>query len=250
MAKKSDKENSLDSADLENIDIDPKKDIFGNSGEKKSKKKKSKPRGKITVLKEPTKGYSMLDDIKESWLYRKKALGSKDGAARKYIDNNAEKVKPNQVQPGQLILFKYLNPKGKEELEYYDASPCTIFFGIFNTEDGERLLGFNIHYYPPKMRYRIMDKIFELYRPVYLKYFSQANEGLVDAFDYKFLVNELEKANLAFGVRMYIPSKMSVPRVIPTNMWKVAVFTEGWFKKKTRGQILGFWRQWKEKKAK
>lgn len=248
--------NTQGSSELDRIQLTPETDIHGNrvdervQEEKGGKTKGKKAKSNIILVKEPDKSYSMIKDIKESWLYRRKSLGTKDDYARKFIEDSAQEMKPSDIQPGQLILFKYLNPKGREELEYYDASPCTIFFGIVNTNEGERLLGFNIHYYPPKMRYRIMNKIFELYKPVYVKYFDKPNTGRMDAFDYKFLIRELEKAKLTFGVRMYIPSKMTLPKVITTNMWKVAVFTEGWFKKKTRGQILGFWNQWKEKNAK
>jgi hypothetical protein len=94
------------------------------------------------------------------------------------------------------------------------------------------------------MRYQIMDKIFELYRPVYTKYFVEGNRKEIDAFDYQMLVKQLQRANLGFGVREYIPSLIGEPVMVPANMWQVAVFTEGWFKKKTRQQIMKFWEKW------
>lgn len=200
----------------------------------------------IVVKDTAPKNYTIIKDIKESYLYNSKGV-NKDDSARKFIENNCEKVDKKNITPGQLILFKYLNPKNKEDLEYYDASPCTIFFGIFNSSLGKRVLGFNIHYYPPKMRYQIMNKIFKLYRPIYLKYFNSPNLKEIDAFDYKFLINELEKAKLTFGVREYIPKLMGNLKIIPTNVWKVAVFTEGWFKKATKAQIMRYWKEWKEK---
>lgn len=51
----------------------------------------------------------------------------------------------------------------------------------------------------------------------------------------------LEDNGAAFGVREYIPALCKDVRPIPPNMWKVAVYTEGWFKKRTREQIMKFW---------
>lgn len=185
--------------------------------------------------------FSMMDDIKSSPLYGKTG---RDGPARDFIKENAEPTNGNSIVPGQLIMFDYFEPATKEELEYYDAGPCTIFFNVFNTSKGQRVLGFNIHYYPPKMRYQIMNRIFEIYRPVYRKYFSEPQTKEFDAFDYETLISELNRANLGFGVRMYIPELMANLRIVPANMWKVAVFTEGWFKKMNRATIMKFWEKW------
>lgn len=203
--------------------------------------KKVSDRLNIKLKDEATTKYKMIDDIKKSPLYGKT---NRDDPARKFIAEHAKNQPKNAINPGQMIMFKYFQPKHEEELEYYDAAPCTIFFGTFNSKEGKRVLGFNIHYYPPKMRYQIIDKIFELFRPVYTKYFSEGNRRDIDSFDYQMLVKQLQRANLGFGVREYIPELIGDPMLIPANMWQVAVFTEGWFKKKTRQQIMNFWQKW------
>ena len=185
--------------------------------------------------------YKLISDIKKSPLYGK---SGRDAVARKWIEDNCEKAHKRKILPGQLIMFNYFEPKTKEDLEYYDAMPCTIFFNVVDTSQGKRVLGFNIHYYPPKMRYQIMNKIFEIYRGVFVKYFSVPNTSAVDAFDYRILIQQLDKANLGFGVRMYIPELIGDPYIITANKWQVAVFTEGNFKKKTRTQIMTFWSKW------
>lgn len=185
--------------------------------------------------------YKLINDIKNSPLYGKT---NKDEVARRWLEENCENVNRNHILQGQLIMFNYFEPKTKEELEYYDAGPCTIFFNVVNTKEGQRVLGFNIHYYPPKMRYQIMNKIFETYRGLFVKYFSEPNKTAMDAFDYRILIQELNRANLGFGVRMYIPELIGAPKIIPANKWQVAVFTEGHFKKKTRTQIMTFWTKW------
>lgn len=195
---------------------------------------------KISVQNRPNKHYKLINDIKTSKYYGHRAKRSQN--ARKEINENIEKSSKKQIVPGQLVMFNYFYPKTEEDLEYYDAMPCTIFFGIVNTQQGRRYLGFNIHYYPPKLRYIIMNKIFEIYRPVYIKYFNEGLTKEIDAFDYQYLVENLKKAKMDFGVRMYIPKLCGKPQVIPPKLWSTAVFTEGVFKKQTRAKIMNYWK--------
>ena len=186
------------------------------------------------------KRFKLSEDIKDNDLYRS---SKRDPKARKIIKENIDNAKKGDILPGQLLTFNYFNPKTKDELEFYDASPCTIFFGIFNSQQGKRVLGFNIHYFPPKLRYNIMDNIYEMYRPVYQKYFESGLSHELDAFDYSYLVDELDKYNMSFAVRMYDPKLIGDVRVIPPKWWATAIFTEGWFKKETRARILQLFKQ-------
>ena len=197
---------------------------------------------KIKLKQKVWSGYTMLHDIKTSELYGRGRV--RDQIARDFISDKAPLFKINDLVPGQMLLFNYFTPKTAEELEYYDASPCTIFFNIIDTTEGKRILGFNIHYYPPKMRYKVLDRIFDIFRGQLKENFTTVQDKAVSGFDYHFLLDELDKAGLGFGVRMYIPNLIGDCRGIPVNMWKVAVFTEGWFKKATRAAIMKYWEQW------
>lgn len=196
--------------------------------------------------------FSLINEVKKHPLANNV---DRDKKVRKAINlykkSNKDRLKSkNNITPGQLVLFKYINPKTKDELEYYDASPCTIFFGIFNSKEGKRVLGFNIHYFPPKIRFKIMDKIYKMYKPVYTKYFETGMPKELDAFDYKYLVDELQKHNLSFAVRMYIPNLIGDTTIIPPKMWADAMLTEGWFKKDTRAHIMKLFKQDSKKKNK
>lgn len=203
----------------------------------------SKASSKQTVMNIP-KSYSLIKEIKANKFYKKTGKAV-DPIARQRID---ESCKGRQIargaRAGQLILFHYNEPKTEEELEYYDASPCTIFFGTYKAKEGKRILGFNIHYYPREARFNIMDKIFQMYRPVYAKYFKSGIDKDLDAFDYHYLIDQLNNYGLGFGVRMYIPELASAPKIIPPEMWTTAVYTEGWFRKKTKAAIMQYWRHW------
>lgn len=192
----------------------------------------------------PNKNYSLIREIRQDDLY-KSNVSRRDSVARKIIEEECNVTGPKDAIPGQLISFNYFEPKWKEELEYYDAKPVTIFFGVFNTKDGQRIMGFNIHYYPPRIRFQIMDRIMEIWKPMYMKVWDEGLKGDLSHFDYKWLQMQLEKAGLGFGVRMYIPSLTGSIKVIPPRLWKKAVFTEGVFKKKTRELILDYWKKFR-----
>lgn len=218
-----------------------------------SSREKNAPKSKQTKNEGVSlKNFSIWKEVKKHPLYK---ISNRDKKARAMIDEYKEENKPklktkNFITPGQLVLFKYLNPKTKEELEYYDASPCTIFFGVFNSSQGKRVLGFNVHYFPPLLRYKIMDEIFRMYTPIYKKYFETGLPKDLDAFDYKYLTDELDRQNLSFAVRMYIPNLIGDTYIVPPKMWPTALMTEGWFKKETRAAIMNFFKKDAKSKGK
>ena len=193
----------------------------------------------------PPKNYNLLKDIRQDELYKSNVI-RRNKSARKIIEEKCtEDVnKVNSILPGQLIMFNYFEPKTKEELEYYDAQPCTIFFGVFMTKEHEkRVMGFNIHYYPPRIRYQLMDRVFEIYKSSYTKQWSKPLKKEIPVFYPELFIYQLQKAKLDFGIRMYIPKLMNTITPIPSSMWHKAVFTEGAFKKRTREAILNYWKQ-------
>ena len=218
--------------------VDKKKEILKaqvEEGEKSKKKPKKEPKEK------PPKDFRLLKAIREEKLYKNNVV-RRDSTVRRYVEKNLTVKGRPSILPGQLIMFDYFEPATKEELEYYDAMPCTIFFGIVNTENGKRVLGFNIHYYPPRIRYKVMDRIFEIFRPLYLKAWNDPLTKEIGHINYKMLLAQLHEAKLDFGVRMYIPNLMASVTPIPVANWPKAVLTEGHFKKETREQILNYWK--------
>lgn len=187
------------------------------------------------------KDFDMLKAIRSEKLY-KSNVQRRDVNSRKYIEENIEIKGKTSVLPGQLIMFNYFEPATKDKLEYYDAMPCTIFFGIVNTKNGKRVIGFNIHYYPPRIRFQLMNRIYEIFKPIYSKQFNTPLTEEMSYFNYKMLIDQLQKAKLDFGIREYIPNLMAKVTPIPVANWPKAVFTEGHFKKETREQILSYWK--------
>lgn len=187
------------------------------------------------------KDFDMLKAIRAEKLYKSNVI-RRDAGVRKFVDENYDiKGKP-AIMPGQLIMFNYFEPATKEKLEYYDAMPCTIFFGIVKTKNGPRVIGFNIHYYPPRMRYQLMNRIYEIFKPIYSKTFNEPLKEEMSYFNYKMLISQLQKAKLDFGIREYIPNLMAKIIPIPVSGWPKAVLSEGHFRKETRQQILNYWK--------
>lgn len=193
------------------------------------------------------KDFVMLKAIREERHY-KSNVRRRDISSRKYIEENLEKLDRSFALPGQLIMFNYFEPATKDKLQYYDAKPCTIFFGIIETKNGKRVLGFNIHYYPPRMRFQLINRIYEIFEPIYSKNFNKPMSTEIKYFNYKMLIEQLQKAKLDFGIREYIPSLMAQITPIPPAVWPKAVLTEGHFKKESRQQILSYWERWAAKK--
>lgn len=210
----------------------------------------AEPKGKKTKSPKPPKDFQLIKAIRgkkqkniegEASLYKANVV-RRDNTVRKFVDENVAITNAQPIYPGQLVMFNYFQPKTEEQLEYYDAMPCTIFFGIINTKEGKRVMGFNIHYYPPKIRFMVMDRIFDIFKPLYLESWDSPLNSEMSDFNYKMLIRQLQKAKLDFGIRLYIPQLMHKIEPIPPKYWQKAVFTEGRFKKKTREQILKFWR--------
>lgn len=204
---------------------------------------------KVTNIK-PGKDFQLIKAIRgkkqknnngEPSLY-KANIKKRDTSVRKFIDESVKIKNNSTVLPGQLVMFNYFQPKTEEQLKYYDAMPCTIFFGIVKTKEGPRVIGFNIHYYPPRIRYELMDRIFDIFKPFYLESWNGELESEISDFNYRMLIRQLQKAKLDFGIREYIPQLMHKIQPIPPKYWQKAVFTEGRFKKETRTQILNYWK--------
>lgn len=202
--------------------------------------KPQKPQRDFQLIKQ-IRGKDQPNVFGEKSLY-KSNVQVRDRKVRTFIDEHVDIKGKKTILPGQLIMFNYFEPKTKEELKYYDAMPCTIFFGIVQTPAGTRVLGFNLHYYPPRIRYELMDRIFDIYKPLYLKSWDKPLTQEMSYFNYRQLIQQLQKAKLDFGIRMYIPELMHKITPIPPKLFAKAVFTEGHFRKETREQILKYWK--------
>lgn len=185
-----------------------------------------------------------LDEAINNHPLAKRPTAIRSKLAYKEILHNAKLTK-KYLLPGQVVLFHYAEPKYKEELEYYDKTPFTLFLGITRTKDGNiREVGLNLHYYPPFSRARILTHTYNVFKPYFDKNFNEVT-GKPNTFISYDRLKHLMKTNLkiAFGIKMYIPVLRQASWLIPTRLLSTAIYTEGHFSKATLQQIFHFWRQ-------
>lgn len=191
------------------------------------------------------KTYSLLKEIREDPLYRAH-VDRRDMRARKIINEHGKAEAPGHLVAGNLYLMEYFYPKTEAQLDYYDAMPCSIVFGKFKTKKGEpRVLTFNIHYFPPRIRFQVMNKVMEIYQNIYKDEWKTGLGKDLSFLQYQQLIYLLKKAKLEFAVHEYIPKLIGDCIMVPPSLWHIAVFTEGRFKKQTRAAILKKWEHFK-----
>jgi len=153
---------------------------------------------------------------------------------------------PRYLVPGMFTIFGYRQPKYKEQLEYYDATPAVIFFGLTRTKDSNiREVGFNLHYFPPYTRGKIIATVYNVFRQYYDKYFNDVPSHPNHMLNYEILKNLLDRYGIGFGLRMYIPVLRGQTYVLPTRMVATMAYTEGHFNGATLGKIQRLWRKYK-----
>lgn len=157
------------------------------------------------------------------------------------------KMTNRYLLPGQCVIFNYLEPKFKDELEFYDRTPFVIFFGITRTKDGNiREVGINLHYYPPFARARIMRQIYRVFKSYFDKNFNDPSKKPNRFISWRALKHICRRnLHLAFGIKMYIPVLRADSYVVPTRLLASAFYTEGHFSKATLSQIRKFWRSYR-----
>ena len=153
---------------------------------------------------------------------------------------------PRYMLPGMFAMFGYRQPKYKEQLQYYDATPAVIFFGITRTKESTiREIGFNLHYFPPFARAKIINVVYNVFKAYYNKYFNEVPSRPNRFIDYNVLVRMLNKYGIGFGLRMYIPVLRGRTFILPTRMIPTLAYTEGHFNGATLGQIQRYWRKFR-----
>ena len=189
------------------------------------------------------KHYNLHQAIMQEKDYKSNVV-RRDKNSRKFFESNHVAADQSKLKIGSLYLMDYFEPKTEEQLKYYDAMPCTIFFGRVKNKQGEpRILGFNVHYYPPRIRFQVLTRIMSIFEPFYRKMWDKTKPDDLSYFDYNMLLYQLQKAKLDFGVRMYIPDLIGKCCLVEPQYWSKAVLTEGRFRKRTRDAILNYWKQ-------
>lgn len=144
--------------------------------------------------------------------------------------NNYNVVSANRFTPGYIYNFFYdpelKNAKfsnGKDVLQFYDTAPIVFCLGYLNTSFGERMIGLNISYFPPKFRIKFLDKIiskFDSKLSVNDKNLRERKPYYDIGVNYDIIKILMKDSGFQFTVRSYIPSRIkNKPLVIPPSKW-------------------------------
>jgi hypothetical protein len=99
-----------------------------------------------------TEGLQMSSREAYQWLLTKIAALRNPSVIAKTIKD--EELRPGRFKLGQLYYF-YYDPKGKDDLPYYDKFPLVLTLEKY--QDG--FLGLNLHYLPIKYRVAFIGKL-------------------------------------------------------------------------------------------
>jgi hypothetical protein len=148
-----------------------------------------------------------------------------------------EEARPNlynkvtNIDVGRMFMFFY-DPKHKETLPYYDRFPLIFIMEKYN--DG--FLGMNMHYLPPLLRARLMDRLYSIEKQDNVRKSKKLRST------YNLLNSAAKFQYFKPTVKRYLTSHVrSRMLYIPEEQWDIALFlpTER-FRKKKKNSV---WRE-------
>jgi len=170
---------------------------------------------KLTLLAKERSSSEMQMMSKQSldWLAQK--IAQLKGTASIPIGMSREKFRQvNDFRLGKLYCF-YYDPKGKEDLPYYDRFPMVLAIEKYN--DG--FLGLNLHYLPFNYRMAFLGKL--------LKFAIQGEPGEIDRLrvTYDILVASRRLKEFRPCIKRYLSGHIqSKILAIQPNEWDIAAF--------------------------
>lgn len=185
--------------------------------------------------------YDFKKDVKQDTLYNA-VLTKRDAGERRKLFRKYRGMSARNIKPGMLMMFNYNKPKTKEQLEFYDAKPVSLFFGRVRTDEGIRVVAFNIHMMPRHARVSFLNDILKEYDDFYKDNWSEIWTRTVKKFKFNRIMKIIDNNSLNYIVRMYIPDLMEGVKFIPPEGWAMASNTEGHFKKKTLQNVIKRWK--------
>lgn len=157
---------------------------------------------------------SKLSSRSLSWFRRKVKQATKgERVSTKSLMNRKDDL-TSRIMIGKMYHFRY-DPKLKNVLPYYDIFPLVIPIETYN--DG--FLGLNLHYLPPRLRAKLMDRLFDTINDRNLDERSKLRVSyqlLAGAAKYRFF-----KPTVKRYLSNHVRSRFLL---IPADEWQVALF--------------------------
>lgn len=125
-----------------------------------------------------------------------------------------------RMQPGKIYVFRYENPKYKDELEWWDLNPVVLALDPVDGND----LGINLNLLPIGVKEDLLDFIYDrLQNEISNKSIGFRN-GDADrqgslSMTYQGAKTFLSQYGFDFAIRQYIPSRKTQQAVIAYENW-------------------------------
>lgn len=150
-----------------------------------------------------------IDNLR--WLHQKVGMYRRRGG--KAVPKDAFNVHRGGIFIGGMFVYKY-DPKTKETLPWWDALPVVIPIEMY--DDG--WLGLNLHYIPPRMRIKLMEKLLSFKQ-------RAGSDKAYMRLSYDFLRGALESKLFDPCIKRYLASHLETPliRVDDEHWEKVAM---------------------------
>ena len=168
------------------------------------------------------------DEIKELF----KAHGGRAAAikeAQSWFQRGAAKLKDNTIvstmkpfKPGMIYVFKYMKPKLKEELPWWDRHPVIL---ALDPTDQKNDLGINLNLLPSKVKIELLDTIYKQKQGFISKQRDGKTaenaklQGPIKGFTYESAKKFLEQFGYDFAIRQYIPKLKTNQQVVAYERW-------------------------------
>lgn len=152
-------------------------------------------------------------------LKNKDSIRRQKNKSVKWLSNKIQQIDKNYIvsrpQIGGLYLSRYLDPKYKDVLPYYDQNPLIIPVDISRTGEAG-FLSLNLHYLYPKHRVALLDKLNE--------YASESDNRKRISLSYSFLKEASNLKEFKPALKKHILSRWSMEFVeIPSDEWEYIV---------------------------
>lgn len=168
------------------------------------------------------------DEIKELF----KTHGSRAAAikeAENWFERGAAKLKDKTIvntrtpfKPGMIYVFKYLKPKGIEELQWWDRNPVVL---ALDPTDQKNDIGINLNLLPSKVRIELLDTLYKQ-KEGFIKKQREGKtaedakkQGPIRGLTYESAKKFLERFGYDFAIRQYIPKLKSNQQVVAYERW-------------------------------
>ena len=157
-----------------------------------------------------TKGYAIKSQQSRDWMRKQFRSVTMQPAMLK---ESGYEQKGN-VKHGRMYFYHY-DPKFKHVLPFYDRFPLTIILERYN--DG--FLGLNLHYFPPKYRIALLDRLYMFTNN------NKFDESTRFKMTYRML-NSIKKTRVAKPcVKRYLYAHMRSKFIeIPSRDWELATY--------------------------